>query len=117
MIERGTYNGLPTMCEAGGGSFAECIGRCATESWGRWWLYEGRSLVEIVGSEAAAIEWCTPEPHTKSYTRDDLVRAIVAQQWAVAIACHFDNHFWVSIEGANLADLPCAVDVVDGVLS
>jgi len=53
--------------------------------------------------------YCDP-----TYTRDELVRAIVGQQWAVAIACHFDNHFWVSIEGANLADLPCAVDVVGG---
>ncbi len=55
---------------------------------------------------------CTPA--TRTYTREDLIRVVLSQQWAVAIACHFDNHFWVSIEGANLADLPCAVDVVDG---
>jgi len=55
-----------------------------------------------------------PVPAPRTYTRDDLIRVVMGQQWAVAIACHFDNHFWVSIEGANLADLPCAVDVVDG---
>lgn len=121
MIERGTYNGLPTMCEAGGGDFAECVGRCATKSCDKWWLYEGGSLVEIVGSEAVAIEWCTPDPPTKSYTREDLIRVVLGQQWAVAIACHDaigwhldDPHMSDTGPVRRIASLPCAVDVVDG---
>jgi len=142
------------MCEAGGGGFAECIGRCATLSCDRWWLYEGGSLVEIVGSEAVAMEWCTPDPRVKSYTREDLIRVVVGQQWAVAIAlwtplyamgvlewqhkadCGLgpdenatddevrdyverNAQLWAYVyipkrEWAPLADLPCAVDVVDG---
>ena len=44
----------------------------------------------------------------RTYTRDDLVRAIVGQQWAVAIAC------WQGgMLSLRLADLPCAVDVVE----
>jgi hypothetical protein len=65
-------------------------------------------------------------PTTKTYTRDDLVRAIVGQQWAVAIACHDGVTFrpawqgaetWINDDGPQrrLADLPCAVDVVEGV--
>ncbi len=119
MIERGTYNGLRTMCEEGGGGFAECTGRCATESCGKWWLYEGGSLVEIVGSEAVAIEWCTPECHTKSYTREDLIRVVLGQQWAVAIALHSSIYGAKRIAGHaqewRVGGLPCAVDVVDGV--
>jgi hypothetical protein len=64
-------------------------------------------------------------PPTKTYTRDDLVRAIVGQQWAVAIACHDDVTFRPAWQGAEtwiddagpqrrLADLPCAHDVVEG---
>ena len=60
-------------------------------------------------------------PATKTYTRDDLVRAIIAQQWAVAIACR-DCVPWSSLDPwidnlgpcHRLADLPCAVDVVEG---
>lgn len=59
------------------------------------------------------------------YTRDDLVRAIVGQQWAVVIACHDGVTFrpawqgaetWINDDGPQrrLADLPCAHDVVEG---
>jgi hypothetical protein len=59
-----------------------------------------------------------PCEHRPIYTREDLIRVVLAQQWAVAIALHS------SIYGANriaghsqewrVGDLPCAVDVVDG---
>ena len=42
-------------------------------------------------------------------SRDDLIRAILGQQWAVAIALH-RGLGWCHYVG----DLPCAVDVVDG---
>lgn len=49
------------------------------------------------------------------YTRDDLVRAITAQQWAVAIALHAGRYEIVWHQGDLLvAYLPCAVDVVEG---
>lgn len=49
------------------------------------------------------------------YTRDDLVRAIVGQQWAVAIALHAGRYEIVWHTGEMLvAYLPCAVDVVEG---
>lgn len=44
-----------------------------------------------------------------TYTRSDLVRAILGQQWAVAIALH-RSLGWCHYVG----DLPCAVDVVEG---
>ena len=64
-------------------------------------------------------------PPTKTYTRDDMVRAILAQQWAVAIALHDGVTFLPAWHGAEtwindaepqrrLASLPCAVDVVEG---
>ncbi len=58
-----------------------------------------------------------------TYTRDDLIRVVLAQQWAVAIAC-CDPIGWVLGESHMSSDagpvrrlqhLPCAVDVVDGV--
>jgi hypothetical protein len=63
-------------------------------------------------------------PPTKTYTRDDMVRAILGQQWAVAIACHDRVTFLPAWHGAEtwiddvepqrrLASLPCAVDVVE----
>lgn len=64
------------------------------------------------------------------YTRSDLVRAIVGQQWAVAIALYnprgnsketiphrqMENYGgdWVQMSAEDLASLPCAVDVVEG---
>ena len=60
-------------------------------------------------------------PPTKTYTRDDMVRAILGQQWAVAIACH-DAVGW-HIDAPHVSDtgpvrrvshLPCAFDVVEG---
>jgi hypothetical protein len=66
-----------------------------------------------------------PVKDQRIYTRDDLVRAIVGQQWAVAIALH-DAIAWssdwqgglrVKMAGAisrRVASLPCAVDVVEG---
>ncbi len=57
-----------------------------------------------------------PVPAPRTYTRDELVRAIVGQQWAVAIALH--HSFWGCIDDAGwslrIGNLPCAVDVVDG---
>ena len=60
-------------------------------------------------------------PPTKTYTRDDMVRAILGQQWAVAIACHAlgpvpGAETWIDDAGPQrrLADLPCAHDVVEG---
>lgn len=53
------------------------------------------------------------------YTRDDLVRAIVGQQWAVAIAAHnpmgwFIDAPWVDDDHRNrrFGDLPSAVDII-----
>jgi hypothetical protein len=55
-------------------------------------------------------------PATKTYTRDDLVRVVLAQQWAVAIACHHST--WGHIDecgmSVRLSNLPCAHDVVEG---
>ena len=64
-------------------------------------------------------------PPTKTYTRDDIVRVVLGQQWAVAIALH-DAIAWSSdwqgaetwIDDAGpqrrVASLPCAHDVVEG---
>jgi hypothetical protein len=66
-----------------------------------------------------------------TYTRDDLIRVVLGQQWAVAIALydhrgnnkkHSIPHYlmgdmggdWMKGAAEDLADLPCAVDVVDG---
>ena len=69
-----------------------------------------------------------------TYTRDDLIRAIVGQQWAVAIALWAPIYHWNGEVGMSamqwehrtaqdfarmkpaawIAGLPCAVDVVDG---
>ena len=53
------------------------------------------------------------------YTRDQLVRAIIAQQWAVAIALCYQAGVMVYMvpdeEAYAVGDLPCAVDVVEGV--
>ena len=49
------------------------------------------------------------------YTRDDLVRLVIGQQWAVAIALHAGRYEIVWHTGEMLvAYLPCAVDVVEG---
>ena len=48
-------------------------------------------------------------PATKTYTRDDMVRAILGQQWAVAIAALHRGIGWCHYVG----NLPCAVDVVE----
>ena len=52
------------------------------------------------------------------YTRDQLVRAIIAQQWAVAIALCYQAGVMVYMvpdeEAYAVGDLPCAVDVVEG---
>jgi hypothetical protein len=59
-----------------------------------------------------------PVPAPRTYTREDLIRAIVAQQWAVAIALlsPWAGGWWILFGdcNANVAELPCAVDVVDG---
>jgi len=56
-------------------------------------------------------------PPTKTYTRDDMVRAILGQQWAVAIALCYQAGVMVYMvpdeEAYAVGDLPCAVDVVE----
>ena len=56
-------------------------------------------------------------PATKTYTRDDIVRVVLGQQWAVAIALHDAQgaETWIDDAGPQrrVASLPCAVDVVD----
>ena len=57
-------------------------------------------------------------PPTKTYTRDDMVRAILGQQWAVAIALCYQAGVIVYMvpdeEAYAVGDLPCAHDVVEG---
>jgi hypothetical protein len=57
--------------------------------------------------------------HQPTYTRDDMIRVVLGQQWAVAIALHGTFHGIPLIAGHpqewRVSDLPCAVDVVDGV--
>ena len=56
-----------------------------------------------------------PVKDQRIYTRDDLVRAILGQQWAVAIALHAGRYEIVWHTGEMLvAYLPCAVDAVEG---
>jgi hypothetical protein len=54
-----------------------------------------------------------------TYTRDDLIRVVLGQQWAVAIALAYQAGVMVMVvpdeEAAAVGDLPCAVDVVDGI--
>jgi hypothetical protein len=54
-----------------------------------------------------------------TYTREDLIRVVVGQQWAVAIALHSSIYGAKRIAGHaqewRVGGLPCAVDVVDGV--
>lgn len=57
-------------------------------------------------------------PPTRTYTRDDMVRAILAQQWAVAIALCYQAGVMAMVvpdeEAHAVGDLPCAHDVVEG---
>lgn len=69
-----------------------------------------------------------PPRRWATYTRDELIRALTAQQWAVAITVldgepttawdHSDDSgmylspSYASTLAKMLADLPCAVDVV-----
>jgi hypothetical protein len=57
-------------------------------------------------------------PATRTYTREDLIRVVIAQQWAVAIACHDEWGHIRSVAALTCAmsKLPCAVDVVDGTI-
>ena len=59
-----------------------------------------------------------PVKDQRIYTRDDLVRAILGQQWAVAIALCYQAGVMVYMvpdeEAYAVGDLPCAVDVVEG---
>lgn len=48
-----------------------------------------------------------PVEDRRIYSRDDLVRVVIAQQWAVAIALH-RGLGWCHYVG----NLPCAYDVV-----
>ena len=52
------------------------------------------------------------------YTRDDIVRVVIGQQWAVAIALCYQAGVMVHMvpdeEAYAVGDLPCAHDVVEG---
>ena len=54
--------------------------------------------------------------HRRTYTRDDMVRAIVGQQWAEAMRYHLDVDYrdpaFMSPFVWTWRYLPCAVDVV-----
>ena len=54
-------------------------------------------------------------PPTRTYTRDDLIRVVVGQQWAVAIACCDEWGHLRSVAALTCAmsRFPCAVDVVN----
>jgi len=54
-----------------------------------------------------------PCEHRPIYTREDLIRVVLGQQWAVAIACAMCAKPNPAYLAAVLARLPCAVDVVD----
>ena len=63
------------------------------------------------------VYWGSAPTYTHTYTRDDLIRAILGQQWAVAItllaiATEIDGGNMHSIAPRLLSRLPCAVDVV-----
>ena len=54
---------------------------------------------------------------SRIYTRDDMVRAILAQQWAVAVACMMSSKPGPPYLAAVLANptlFPSAHDVVEG---
>jgi hypothetical protein len=53
-------------------------------------------------------------PPTRTYTREDLIRVVIGQQWAVAIATMMCARPKPAYLAAVLERLPCAVDVVDG---
>ena len=59
-----------------------------------------------------------PVKDRRIYTRDDLVRLVIGQQWAVAIALAYQAGVMVIVvpdeEAAAVGDLPCAHDVVEG---
>jgi hypothetical protein len=71
-------------------------------------------------------------PATRTYTREDLIRVVIGQQWAVAITVldgepttawdHSDDSgmylspSYASTLAKMLAALPCAVDVVNGTI-
>ena len=59
-----------------------------------------------------------PVEDRRIYSRDDLVRAILAQQWAVAIALCYQAGAMVYMvpddEAYAVGDLPSAHDVVEG---
>ena len=59
-----------------------------------------------------------PVEDRRIYTRDDLVRVVIGQQWAVAIALCYQAGVMVYMvpdeEAYAVGDLPCAVDVVEG---
>ena len=59
-------------------------------------------------------------PPTKTYTRDDLVRVVVGQQWAVACIAaanrlENDRCEWNTVDEMieAAAEFPCAFDVVE----
>jgi hypothetical protein len=89
------------------GESVEVSGIGATLAAGRGWFHEPSSLRLV-----------TPDP---TYTREDLIRVVLGQQWAVAIALEafaidemrYDYYF-DETPFAAIGDLPCAVDVVDG---
>jgi hypothetical protein len=53
-------------------------------------------------------------PHRPIYTREDLIRVVLGQQWAVAICLMENPPHYHPMSTHRIGDLPCAVDVVDG---
>lgn len=81
------------------------VGESNTDGSGWWYCEEDLCLVGRAYDRFA-------------YTREDLVRLVIGQQWAVAIALHRGIGWWSDNNSTTLGyvgDLPCAVDVVDGV--
>ena len=93
----------------------------------KWWGWLTDASKANVAENASPEVWhaiqqahragaCDKPSPTKSYTREDLIRVVVGQQWAVAI--EFE---WVrsviyprpSVLHQAIGNLPCAVDVVD----
>jgi len=75
-------------------------------------MSENPAFYQLLSVLAAAGFEPVPAPHT--YTRDDLIRVVVGQQWAVAIATMMCARPKPAYLASVLSRLPCAVDVVDG---
>jgi hypothetical protein len=73
---------------------------------------EPTAFDQLISFLAAAGFELVPAPRT--YTREDMIRFVIGQQWAVAITVLDGEPTTASTLAKMLADLPCAVDVVGG---